>query len=376
VKTILLKMMNKEFLGLVILVIVIGFFLVGLWPFNFIPENQVQWLKDTNGISFYGNGMMYTPNHLNQGNSPYQDDSITIEIWLQPRVKYNHFMADILSLYDDRKSEIFLIGQWEDSIILRHYLKKPDNNKQYKEVGLDNILIKDKTVFITITSGDSGTTIYVDGKTAKLSPQFKLITDNSISGNLIIGNSLTGKRYWTGELYGIALYNGVLLPDQILNNYLSWTKSGAPELSYEKVPLALYLFNEHSGTKVTNHSAPQDLIIPAILTILKKDVLTPPWESFRLNRSHVKDVLINFFGFIPFGFFFRAYLLKSVKIKREKIAILTVLTGGGISLIIELLQVNLPTRSSSLTDLILNTAGTAAGIILFNMTSGYIENPD
>ena len=57
-KTIILKIMNKRFLGFICLVILIGFFFAGLWPFNFISENEVKWLKDSNGISFYGNGMI------------------------------------------------------------------------------------------------------------------------------------------------------------------------------------------------------------------------------------------------------------------------------------------------------------------------------
>src|SRR3972149_10575588 len=139
-KTIILKIMNKRFLGFICLVILIGFFFAGLWPFNFISENEVKWLRDTNGISFYGNGMIYTPDHLNRGNTPFQNSSITIEIWLQSKVKCDCFMANIISFYDGRQSENFLIGQWEDSLILRNYRKKPDNNKKYKEIGLDNIL--------------------------------------------------------------------------------------------------------------------------------------------------------------------------------------------------------------------------------------------
>jgi VanZ family protein len=47
--------------------------------------------------------------------------------------------------------------------------------------------------------------------------------------------------------------------------------------------------------------------------------------------------------------------------KRLPVEFMVVLTGAGISLLIELLQVYLPTRDSSLTDLGNNTLGTYIG---------------
>jgi len=368
--------MNKRFLGFICLVILIGFFFAGLWPFNFISENEVKWLKDSNGISFYGNGMIYTPDLLNGKNPPFQNSSITIEMWLQPKVKCDCFLARILSLYDGHKSENFFIGQWKYDLAIGGHTIKPDNNIKYKEVGLDDVLIKDKKMFITITSGNDSTIVYVDGKQVRSFPQLQLIYNNKASGYLIIGNSPTGKQYWTGELYGLAIYNQILSSDKVLKNYQAWTSNGVPETSTEESPLALYLFDEKTGTFVKNHSGPHDLLIPVKFTPFKKVILSPPWESFKFDHSYLKDVAINFFGFIPFGFFILALMWDPIEPKRLRVSILVILMGGGLSLIIELIQANLPTRSSSLSDLILNTLGTIAGVILFNMFSGKIEDPD
>ena len=375
-KTIILKIMNKRFLGFICLVILIGFFFAGLWPFNFISENEVKWLKDSNGISFYGNGMIYTPDLLNGKNPPFQNSSITIEMWLQPKVKCDCFLARILSLYDGHKSENFFIGQWKYDLAIGGHTIKPDDNIKYKEVGLDDVLIKDKKMFITITSGNDSTIVYVDGKQVRSFPQLQLIYNNKASGYLIIGNSPTGKQYWTGELYGLAIYNQILSSDKVLKNYQAWTSNGVPETSTEESPLALYLFDEKTGTFVKNHSGPHDLLIPVKFTPFKKVILSPPWESFKFDHSYLKDVAINFFGFIPFGFFILALMWDPIEPKRLRVSILVILMGGGLSLIIELIQANLPTRSSSLSDLILNTLGTIAGVILFNMFSGKIEDPD
>jgi hypothetical protein len=139
-KTIILKIMNKRFLGFIILVIVIGFFLVGLWPFNFIPENEVKWLSNTNGISFYGHGMVHTPDLFNGENPPFQNGSITVEMLLQPKVKCDCFVARILSLYDGRKYENLFIGQWKYDLVLSGHFITPDNKIKYGSSRKDLVL--------------------------------------------------------------------------------------------------------------------------------------------------------------------------------------------------------------------------------------------
>jgi len=56
------KLLNvrKNVLGLICLVIIAVFFLAGLWPFNFSPENKVRWLQDQNGVQFYGQAIIFS----------------------------------------------------------------------------------------------------------------------------------------------------------------------------------------------------------------------------------------------------------------------------------------------------------------------------
>jgi len=194
-KTIVLKIMNRRFLGFIILVILIGFFLAGFWPFNFFPDNEVKWLSDTNGISFYGYGMVHTSDLFNEKNPPFQNGSITIEVLLQPKVKCDCFVARILSLYDGRESENLFISQWKYDLVLSGHFQTSNNKIKYKEVGIGNILVRDKTIFLTITSGNDDTIVYIDGKQVRSFPQYNLINDDKSSGYLIIGNSPTGKQY-------------------------------------------------------------------------------------------------------------------------------------------------------------------------------------
>jgi glycopeptide antibiotics resistance protein len=104
-----------------------------------------------------------------------------------------------------------------------------------------------------------------------------------------------------------------------------------------------------------------NLIIPSKFVIPEKQVLTMPWKNFRLNWSFFNDLLINFFGFIPFGFSFAALLWSINGFPSRHRLLITLTVGFGISLFFELCQVFIPTRSSQMSDLLLNTLGTLAG---------------
>ena len=88
-----------------------------------------------------------------------------------------------------------------------------------------------------------------------------------------------------------------------------------------------------------------------------------PRNIFQLDRIAIRDIIINSFGFIPFGFlFFSAFRLKRKSDARLwQLVFIGVLVGTGLSLAVEGLQTFLPTRYSSLSDVILNILGTGIG---------------
>ncbi|MBE9571314.1 MAG: hypothetical protein IMF11_11845 [Proteobacteria bacterium] len=88
-----LRAVNRT-LAVICLCICVGIFLIGLWPFNFFPKNEVWWLQERNGLHFHGReigsrfsagGVAFSPDPLF---SPQKDQSrkgsFSIEIWLNP----------------------------------------------------------------------------------------------------------------------------------------------------------------------------------------------------------------------------------------------------------------------------------------------------
>ena len=74
-----------------------GLFILGLWPLDFFPENEVQWIEERNGFEFKGRetriqscagGMVFSKDPLNL---PNQNNglkgAVTIEIWLRPIIE-------------------------------------------------------------------------------------------------------------------------------------------------------------------------------------------------------------------------------------------------------------------------------------------------
>ncbi len=353
---------------LLMIIIITVIFLAGLWPLKFNPPNKVAWLKERNGIHFYGHGIVYTPEASDTSTqSPAAENSVSIELVLQPQKEHTCSVARIISFYNNPKVENLMIGQWKSHLIIRSGDIKGDNRGDFKEIGTGKILQKGKTVFITITSGKNGTSLYIDGRPAKRYPDYRL-TDQKrrISGQLVLGNSLSGKAPWRGNILGLAIYSRSLKADEVYRNYQAWTQGATQTLLKNKGIVSLYMFDEREGNFVLNRAGKgHNLVIPATFRVFKKTVLVPIWKDFRPKRSYFTDIAINITGFIPFGFILSFLLYTVRKTSASKMYLTAILSGGAISLTIELLQVYLPTRSSQMSDLIFNTLGTILGVALF-----------
>jgi VanZ family protein len=171
---------------------------------------------------------------------------------------------------------------------------------------------------------------------------------------------------WAGKVSRVAIYGQGLTSEQAARHYVMWTKNLELDESEKNSMLALYSFSERGGSIVHNSvgSGPA-LHIPESFRVLHKRILTPPWKEFSPSVGYALDVLINVAGFMPFGFFVCAYLMGNRPWKRAAIA--TVVAGGIISVAIEILQAFIPVRSSGMTDIITNTAGTALGVMLWKI---------
>jgi hypothetical protein len=361
----LLDARNGPVPGIICSLCTVAILMVGLWPFNFNPSNKVEWLRDGKGIRFYGQGMVISKEPLVTRQTTSSPGSITMELFIRPLKEYNNMVATILTLYMPHQEQ-FILGQWKRELIIRIPAAKAAGKRRYREIGLANILEKDTTHLIAVSSRKERTDIYVDGQRGKSFPHFSLIpAAGGLSGYLILGNSPEGIHSWNGTFLGLAVYDRSFSEKEALDHYHAWQKHERPALSEEKKPLALYLFDEQ-GEQIQDRSGNQNnLLIPATFHPLRRIILGFPAKDQWFSRWNLTDVTINILGFAPFGFFLSAWLRLVKNLPALRVYGISILLGFCLSLAIELVQVYLPARDSSLLDVISNILGTALGVFIF-----------
>jgi hypothetical protein len=357
---------NCGWFGWLSMVIVVGYFIVGLWPFAFRPPNRVNWLSNRSGLHFETSGIAYDPEMLagfGSNNIAGRSPSFTVEAWVEPDGEPGDNLFHILTIHNQQRDLDFILCQWEQHFILRAPSQRPPPPPHPSEVDL--IALQTATPrFITVRGDRSGTDFFLNGLPAEQFPQF-VVKSEALAGQLVVGNDDTGKHSWSGKLFGLALYNRALDAAEIARHYMLWTKGRARELTNTPALTALYLFDEGNGRTAADVSSyHHHLIIPEIFRPVHRELLIPPWKDLAFMGPDYPDIIVNVLGFVPFGFFFflhrqcvrPKYIWKNI--------LLALLAGAAISLTIEIVQAWLPNRVSSVMDVLTNTAGTLLGVLL------------
>jgi hypothetical protein len=350
----------KKVLIVICPLVLFGMLLAGLWPFH-APRNEVSWLSGKNGLLLGKHGTIVSASPFG-ARASRGDDSCTLEMWLEPTRVDSGGM--ILAFYRPASSVVpFAARQYPGGgLVLErgsqsHFVKKTSTY-------VGDVFKRLTPVFVTVTSGEAGAAIYVNGTLVKNFPSFAFSRED-LTGRLIIGNAPSTTYTWSGQFEGLAVYDRELQAGEVSQHYAAWTANRQADLAKNGGVVALYLFNEGSGTVVRSQivSAP-DLLIPERFLVVHKWFFEPFWKEFRPGWSYCKDVGVNIVGFIPLGFVFCSYLSLVRRIRRP--ALVTIVLGFFVSLTIEVLQAFLPTRDSGTTDLMTNTFGTALGVILYS----------
>jgi hypothetical protein len=329
----------------------------GLWPFH-APKNEVSWASYGNGLLLGNYGSLLSAREFSTNNAT---GGASLEVWLEPRLMGG--WGTILSFYaPEHCSTSFALRQsWDDLALLRLNLWTKRSTKMTR-IYAGHVFRHGVPVFLTITSSERGTSVYVDGVLVMTSQDFRFSTAD-LSGQLVVGNASATTDTWSGQLKGLAIYARELTASQVVQNYQSWVRSGEPFVSTADGVTASYFFNERRGNVVHNRAdSATDLVIPERFFVFHEPFLERPWNEYYPGWPYWKDIGVNIAGFIPLGFFFYAFFSMVRRVKHP--AALTIAFGFMVSLTIEVLQAYLPTRNSGMTDLITNTFGTILGVFV------------
>jgi hypothetical protein len=311
--------------------------------------------------------------------------------------------ARILTFSQSDDDLNFMVGQWKDSLVFK---VKADNKTMPVHFETEGILNKNEKASILIVFDGNELISYKDGAIkGRMKTGLMKFSHWNGSYPLIIGSEADGMSTWQGTIYSIAVFDRAISPHD-MGTLPSHIANLSPVVWYdfqgqnenvagyrlrvnglEKQHKALdWLTNKTNETNKTNQTAfnpplnysptqhavvtdlgrgtPADLTIPYYFKPYKKPVLEKVYVRWEGYRKNLLDIVINIAGFIPFGFLLSIYLTQK-GLTFSKALLLSIVAGFVISLTIELLQYFLPTRTSSMPDLIANTVGTGIGTLLW-----------
>lgn len=353
-------MSRPKILESICVLVLVGIVVAGLAPFR-RPRNHVTWLENKNGLRFNGWGTVLSERRFGAGGRT--ENLCSVEIWV--KAETSRGTSSILTFSTENNPLQLWVHQYHDVLVVKRLT--PDVDQKHSAIGVDEVFGKTEPVFLTITGSEKRTSIYVDGRLAETFRGFRI--GDACRGQVVLGTAPTGNDMWAGELYGLAIYQSELTPTEVSRHFETWSNQGQPEIAQSESAVAVYKFDERAGKVAHNSIRPGiDLFIPNRYSLLHQQVLEPFWKDYKPSRSYWIDVAVNILGFVPLGFAFCAYFSKARPIKHAALA--TIVLGFAVSLAIEVLQSYMPTRSSSSTDVIMNTFGTILGVWLYVSSPG------
>jgi hypothetical protein len=356
------KKQKKSLWVWLLIVILLGMIYFGLRPKEYDITNHVEWLDGKTGVSFRKYGLVYAqllPGEVRQHMT--DPPGFSMEMALQSDIDQKDGFNFIVSLHSGKDREQLLVGQWRSSIVVMGG-DDYDHTRRDPRISVDLSSQEKESVMLTIASGKDGTRIYIDGQQVKTNPKLKLQIPPGPSAWLTLGNSVYGKHSWSGDFYSLAIYGKTLSAREVETHFQGWKRDGSLLVTQVDDPLHLYLFDEGQGEIVHDHGqGDQALRIPSRMQILKKKFLDPSWMRFTLNSSFFSDFVVNLLGFVPLGFVLTIVIGGSNRSSDWHVLMITAALCFVFSLSIEVAQAWIPSRSSSLMDLVLNTLGGGGG---------------
>jgi VanZ family protein len=284
-----------------------GILFAGLWPFNFFPENGCEADTKTGTLLFEKTGIAYRKLDVSACQSLFNLSFFSLTFSARP---FNApvYCATIFALYNSDE-KILAINQWKTTLIVQYNSDRVVFGNVMEEHALVPVNITITDSMLTVTCSDITKKIFIDNSEIK----------NSLLQYIVFGNNASLHSSWKGVL-----------------SFIRFNKSND---SFNLIQ------------------------VPRQLVPLKAEMLTPPWNDIRMERGYALDLIINLLGFVPLGFSLCLLLnyVFSIHYYKYLVILLSFLT----SLSIEIAQAYLITRTSQLSDLILNSWGGVLGVVFY-----------
>jgi len=350
-------------LSLIILLVILVF---GLRGKGFHFANDATWLKDESGVRFGNFSIAYAlldQQPIKSKLSGIEAFSIEVALKSGEGNKPDGFKL-ILTLQDGDDRRQLMVGQYRSYLVVMNG-DDYENKRKIRRIAANIFPPTSGRLFLTITSGADGTKLYVDGKLFKARSDLILKVPHESRLRMTLGNSVYGSSPWKGEVYALAFYGDQLAAEAVKKRYTVWSNTRNFPFPNEGKPLLFFPFDEKTGSVAIDHlSGTEKVNLPPTFPILEKQFLSVPGRNFKANSNFWMDFILNLLGFIPLGAVLWALFHEAGGLIRKQAVFFSSGLSFLISLGIETAQVWMPSRSSQMTDLVLNTLGALLGAVI------------
>ncbi len=153
-----------------------------LWPFH-APKNEVVWLADRNGLEFgpYGSVMSTQPLNL-----PRDERGWSLELWMQ--ASRTTAQGHLLSFYSPISTNRLSLRQDREAIVVSTDNRREERIPTDESVYCDGVFLPATPVLVSITEGERGTSVFVDGRLRR-SSKTSSFSRRALDGQIILGDS-------------------------------------------------------------------------------------------------------------------------------------------------------------------------------------------
>jgi hypothetical protein len=359
-----------KFLPAACIAIFIGILIFGLWPLGYRIPNKAKVMDGGGGVFFEGEGkrykleaggIAYTPSLLSLVPSACAPiGEISLELIVTPSKEFTNGVGSIVIFVDQHHNKRLVFGQWKSSLIIRTYYFPSGRSSRYTEIGMQDALRPGEQSLLAVTSCRYGTVIYLNGKRRIDFPDVSLIPAESAldSLRLFLGNDPDVTAPWAGEIKRLAIYGRVLSADEVSASLRLQPTVEASSGWREGKPVAAYSFRMTASGAVDDESGNGNTLrVPDYFELRQQ-----PLQAFFLTEFDAGDIAINVAGFVPLGTCLFFWMKRWTAYSNKWIGAAAIVAGFVISLGIEWTQSFIPSRCSTVMDVICNTMGTMVGV--------------
>lgn len=296
-----------------------------------------------------------------------RETPFTIEMAVTPFKGRLRGYNPLLVMHGGHDHNQMTIWQYGQSLIVMNG-DDYDNRKRRARLVARDVFSTQKTRFVTVVSGPRGTRLHVDGDLVATKRDMHLTLPRGDSKlRLVLGNSVYANHGWRGDIHEIAITGIALDEEAVERRHKTWLADRSFDLI--QADSQMLRFNTDAGAADRSIKLPtnQSLRIPERLVALEKRFLELPWSSLKWDRKAILDIVINVVGFIPIGMVVYGFVNSLAGPSSRHGQAVAVLLCLMLSLFIELTQAFIPSRISSLRDLLLNTFGAWAGVVFWRV---------